>query len=74
MTRSLKIPVFHCAGSKGKGDLHKTKGVKIMAEKNKPTHTAYVVTGKGDKANWHEVGAVWLHKDGSGFDLTIFSN
>jgi hypothetical protein len=39
---------------------------------NKPTHTAYVITGKGDKANWHEVGAVWIHKDGSGFDLTIY--
>lgn len=37
----------------------------------KPTHTAYVVTGKGKKANWHEVGAVWVHKDGSGFDLVI---
>lgn len=41
----------------------------------KPTHTAYVVTGakKGSdkKANWREVGAIWPHKKGSGFDLMI---
>ena len=40
--------------------------------KTKPTHTAYVVTGKGEAARWHDVGAVWVHKDGSGFDLTIY--
>ena len=39
----------------------------------KPTHIAYVVTkGKeGSKDNWHEVGAVWPHKNGKGFDLVI---
>ena len=39
----------------------------------KPTHIAYVVTkGKeGSKDNWHEVGAVWPHKNGNGFDLII---
>ena len=42
---------------------------------NKPTHTAYIVTeGKGSrdrKAQWHEIGAVWPHKNGNGFDLVI---
>jgi hypothetical protein len=38
----------------------------------KPTHSAFVVTGKGNKASWHEVGAVWVHKDGSGFDLVVY--
>jgi hypothetical protein len=42
---------------------------------NKPTHTAYVVIkpreGSDRKATWHEVGAVWPHKSGNGFDLVI---
>lgn len=42
---------------------------------NKPTHKAYVVTktkeGDDGKAIWHEVGAVWPHKNGNGFDIVI---
>ena len=42
---------------------------------SKPTHTAYVVIdpkeGSEKKAQWIEVGAVWSHSDGSGFDLVI---
>jgi hypothetical protein len=42
---------------------------------SKPTHTAYVVVdakeGSDKKAQWIEVGAVWSHSDGSGFDLVI---
>ena len=42
---------------------------------NKPTHTAYVVIdpkeGSDKKAQWIEVGAVWSHNDGSGFDLVV---
>ena len=42
---------------------------------NKPTHTAHVVVapkeGSDRKAQWHEVGAVWPHKSGKGFDLII---
>ena len=40
---------------------------------NKPTHIAYVVTEgrRGTKANWREIGAVWPHKTGGGFDLVI---
>ncbi len=42
---------------------------------NKPSHTAYVVTdpkaGTDRKAQWHEVGTVWPHKKGGGFDLVI---
>ena len=40
----------------------------------KPTHIAYVVTKsakEGSKGNWTEVGAVWPHKNGEGFDLVI---
>ncbi len=46
-----------------------------MATKPKPSHTAYIVIGAkkgGDKkANWREVGAVWPHKNGNGFDVVI---
>jgi hypothetical protein len=42
---------------------------------SKPTHTAYVVTepkeGSNRKAQWTEVGAIWPHKNGQGFDLVI---
>ncbi len=42
---------------------------------NKPTHTAFIVTdpkeGSDKKAQWHEIGAVWPHKSGEGFDLII---
>ena len=42
---------------------------------SKPTHTAYVVIdakeGSDKKAQWIEVGDVWSHSHGSGFDLVI---
>ena len=41
----------------------------------KPTHTAFIVSepkeGSDRKAIWHEVGAVWPHKNGDGFDIVI---
>jgi hypothetical protein len=42
---------------------------------SKPTHRAYIVVdpkeGSDRKASWTEVGAVWPHKNGNGFDLMI---
>jgi hypothetical protein len=42
---------------------------------NKPTHTAYVVIDPPEdsdrKAQWFEIGTVWSHGDGSGFDVVI---
>jgi hypothetical protein len=42
----------------------------------KPTHTAYVVKdskeGSDKPGQWREVGDVWQHKNGKGFDLVIF--
>jgi hypothetical protein len=42
---------------------------------NKPSHIAYVVgetgTERDKKAFWREVGSVWPHKNGAGFDLLI---
>ena len=39
-----------------------------------PTHRAYIVQDAktdGGKPYWIEVGAIWPHKNGSGFDLVI---
>jgi hypothetical protein len=42
---------------------------------SKPTHIAYVVTdpkeGSRKKAVWHEVGGIWPHEKGNGFDVVI---
>ena len=41
---------------------------------SKPTHIAYVVSeakSSDQKAIWREVGAIWPHKNGQGFDLVI---
>ncbi len=37
----------------------------------RPTHHAFVIDGEGDEATWTEVGAVWQHKDGLGFNIQI---
>ena len=46
---------------------------------SKPTHTAYVVNENRGRATnpeakdfWREVGAIWPHKSGKGFDLVLF--
>ena len=38
---------------------------------NRPTHRAYAVTKQGDKSFWREIGAVWQHEDGKGFNLKL---
>ncbi len=42
---------------------------------NKPTHIAYIAPpakeGSPKKLRWHEVGVVWPHKNGQGFDVVI---
>lgn len=42
---------------------------------SKPTHKAYVVQepreGSDRKGRWLEVGAVWPHRNGGGFDVVI---
>lgn len=42
---------------------------------NKPTHRAYVVPpteqGADKRPYWTEVGAVWPHSKGGGFDLVL---
>lgn len=42
---------------------------------SRPSHTAYIVIepkeGANGKGYWIEVGAIWPHKNGNGFDLVI---
>jgi hypothetical protein len=48
-----------------------------MSSTNRPTHSAFVVvdppegSDRNAKARWHEIGAVWTHRDGDGFDVLI---
>ena len=38
---------------------------------NTPSHEIFHVTGDGDKARWHKIGAAWYHEDREGLNLTI---
>ena len=42
---------------------------------NKPTHTAFVVAdapeGSDKKPTWFQIGAVWPHSDGDGFEVAL---
>ena len=37
----------------------------------RPTHTAFMVDGEGKDATWTDIGALWAHEDGQGFNLTL---
>lgn len=39
------------------------------SQTNRPTHRAYFISGEGDNKQWIELGPVWAHKDGEGFNL-----
>ncbi len=46
-----------------------------MTDNSPPTHRAYVISQpreKGGKGFWHEVGVVWPHKSGNGFDVVLY--
>ena len=41
---------------------------------SKPSHRAHVVSSprkEGDKGIWTEIGVIWPHKSGNGFDLVV---
>jgi hypothetical protein len=40
-------------------------------EKKLPSHRAYSVRGEGETARWLELGAVWPHGDGKGYDVVL---
>ncbi|MBU2582729.1 MAG: hypothetical protein KJ622_13535 [Alphaproteobacteria bacterium] len=39
------------------------------SQTNRPTHRAFFVSGDGDNKQWIELGPVWSHNDGKGFNL-----
>lgn len=38
---------------------------------NRPSHTLFMVDGEGEKAAWTEIGALWKHSKGDGFNLSL---
>lgn len=43
----------------------------MKTSSNKPSHRVYAVTKRGDKSYWSDIGAVWSHADGKGFNLRL---
>jgi hypothetical protein len=54
-------------GKKRTGDLQVSK----TNQTNRPSHHLYVVQGDGENAIWTEIGALWRHADGNGFNLDL---
>lgn len=42
-----------------------------MSKSNRPSHRALVNLGDEKQKNWHEIGALWPHKDGNGYTLKL---
>ena len=47
-----------------------------MSNAGKPTHRANIVRNYTDKdgverSHWTDIGGVWTHKDGKGFDVAL---
>ena len=38
---------------------------------NRPSHTVFMVEGEKDNATWTEIGALWAHAKGNGFNLNL---
>ena len=47
-----------------------------MTDSKKPTHRAFIVKKFTDKegtekSRWLDIGSVWTHRDGKGFDVNL---
>ena len=47
-----------------------------MTDSKKPTHRAFIVKKFNDKegtekSRWLDIGSVWTHRDGKGFDVNL---
>ena len=47
-----------------------------MSDNKKPTHRAFIVKKFTDKegtekSRWLDIGSVWTHRDGKGFDVNL---
>jgi hypothetical protein len=38
---------------------------------NRPSHSLFMVEGEKDDAVWTEIGALWAHQKGGGFNLNL---
>jgi hypothetical protein len=38
---------------------------------NRPSHILFLVEGDNDNAVWTEIGVVWAHAKGNGFNLSL---
>jgi hypothetical protein len=38
---------------------------------NRPSHTLFMVEGDKDDATWTEIGVLWSHAKGGGFNLSL---
>jgi hypothetical protein len=52
------------------------QGGNTMTDSKKPTHRAFVVKqfkdkDGADKSRWLEIGSIWAHRDGKGFDVNL---
>ncbi len=43
----------------------------MSEQTRKPTHRAYAVQKSRGGSHWTEIGALWPHKDGKGFNLKL---
>ena len=48
-----------------------------MTKNSKPTHRAHIVRNYTDKdgterSHWTDIGSVWPHGDGKGYDVTLW--
>jgi len=48
----------------------KTMTTRTQRVGSKPTYRLFNVTGEGDTAYWHPIGAAWPNKDGKGFSVS----
>jgi hypothetical protein len=53
-----------------------TQGENTMTDNKKPTHRAFIVKKFTDKegtekSRWLDIGGVWTHRDGKGFDVNL---
>ena len=67
-TASKGIEAANGAASHRKG-----RNIMTTTSSSRPTHRVFAVTRKdqSDKGKWHEIGALWPHKDGKGFNLKL---
>ena len=45
--------------------------MKPKQTKPRPTHIAFMVEGDRNDSKWTEIGAVWPHDDGKGFNVAL---